>query len=154
MRENIVIIRQPEGSNPHPLIGVGSTWVYFMDSPKSAKLMKQGKIPYLMVPVGTGFHGGNPITDVWTKRFQKPGTEHILGLLQGHSDEKSIYIDMMSVRTAWRRNRINSLMIDALRSCYPKAKLEYSSPTQAGEKFIKGYSKPEPTRLRGFSSVS
>jgi hypothetical protein len=110
-----------------------------MDSPESAEAMNMGDIPYLMVPKGTFYSGGSPITDVWTRRFAKPGTEHILGLLQGHSDKSRIYIDMMSVRTKWRRNRINSLMIDALRSCYPKAKLTYSNPTQMGDKFIKGY---------------
>lgn len=84
-------------------------------------------------------NGGSPITDVWKKRFQKPGTEHIIGLIQGHSDDNTIFVDMMSVRTNWRRNRINSLMIDALKKRFPQAKLSFSSPTDQGQKFIKSY---------------
>lgn len=135
-KENIVVIRQP---TDNAFIAKGWTLVYFMDSPASAQAMRKGELPYLLVPSGTGMHGGNPITDVWKRQFQKPGTQHILGLLQGHSDEGHIYIDMMSVRSKWQRNRINSLMIDALRKQYPEAKLSFSDATDKGRKFISSY---------------
>lgn len=143
-QENIVFIRQPEDSF---LAAAGFTLIYFMDTPESAEAMKRGKLPYLMIPRARQLGGSgarNPITDVWKKNFQKPGTEHILGLLQAHSDEGKIFIDMMSVRPTWQRNKINSLMIDTIKCSYPKAKLTFSQPTDAGKKFINQYSPDDP----------
>lgn len=134
VKGNIVIIRQ---SVPNSFVQEGFTLVYFMDSDESAQEMVKGKLPYLMVPTGTFMSGGSPIHDVWKKRFQKPGHEHILGLLQAHSDEKNIFINMASVRPGYRRNSIASKMLDLLKKQYPNAKLKHSSPTDDGTSFIK-----------------
>ena len=133
---NIVVIRQgTEGG----FLAVGWTMVFFMDSDESAQAMKKGEIPYLMVPRGTFMHGGSPITDIWLKKFQKPGTEHILGVIEGHSDEKSIFIDMITVRPGWKRNHIAKLMMDRLKKTFPEAKWTTSKQTDAGQKLSKSY---------------
>ncbi|HQI45912.1 MAG TPA: hypothetical protein PLC59_07640, partial [Bacteroidales bacterium] len=134
VNKNIVVIRQGAGGG---LMPEGWTLVYFMDSEESAQAMKRGEIPYLMVPRGTGYSGGNPITDIWQKRFQKRGTEHILGVLEGHSDNKTVYIDMITVRPGWKRNRIATLMIDSLKRRFPESQILTSSQTEDGQKLFK-----------------
>lgn len=143
VKGNIVIMRQPHQSFFAP---AGFTLVYFMANEEAAKAMGEGKIPYLMVPVGTRMGGGNPINDVWKRRFAKPGTgqEHILGLIQAISNEKLIYIDMMSVRAPYRRNSITQKMIDTIRASYPNAEVRFSDPTDDGRKFIKKFTGKDP----------
>ena len=133
---NVVVIRQGTGGG---FIPEGWTLVYFMDSEEAAEAMKKGEIPYLMVPTGTFHSGGSPITDIWKRRFQKPGHEHILGVLQGHSDTESIFVDMLTVRPGYQRNHIAKLMVDRLRKTFLDAKITTSSRTDKGEKFAKGY---------------
>jgi hypothetical protein len=130
---NIVVFRMDKGGFFAP----GYTLVYFMDSDESATAMKEGKLPYLMVPRGAFHSGGNPITDVWKKKYQKPGTEHILGLIEGNSSEEGIYVDMISVRPGWKRNSIASKMLQAIKKLYPQAKVGTSGKTDDGEKFFK-----------------
>ena len=146
---NIVVIRQGKGVGFLP---EGWTLVYFMDSDESAQAMKQGQIPYLMVPRGTFMSGGSPITDIWKKKFQNPGTEHIIGVIQGHSDDKSIFIDMITVRPGWRRNHIAKLMMDRLKKTFPEAKLTTSSRTNDGEKLFKSYNGEDRRTDEGFGA--
>ncbi len=142
VKDNVVVFRE---SRPNQLVREGFTLVYFMDSDESAEGIKHGKIPYLMVPRGTFFSGGSPITDIWAKRFQRPGTEHILGVLEGATNEEIIYIEMITVRPGWKRNHIAKTMIETLKKQFPKAKVVTSSRTDSGEKLAKGMGiKDEP----------
>lgn len=135
---NIVLFRVPDKNS---FFGEGFTLVYFMDSEESAEGIKNGSIPYLMVPQGTFMSGGSPITDVWKKRFQQPGTEHILGLIQGRSNDEDVFVDMVSVRPGYQRNGIASAMVNLLKHRFPKAKLSTSGRTEKGQKF---FSKTNP----------
>ena len=141
IKNNIVFFRVPEDTRH--IYETGTTWVYFLDSEESAEKMKAGHIPMLMVPQGTFSSGGNPITDVWKKRFAREGTEHILGILEGNTTEDEIYINMMTVRPKYKRNTINTKMIQFLQKIYPNAKLFFSDATPEGEKFINKYTKME-----------
>ena len=154
---NIVLFRE---SRPNSLFRLGTMWLYFMDSEESAKEMKEGKIPMLVIPQGAGFRLINrvdPITSVWTKEFYQKGTDEprermengkpvlvdgtnkVLGILEGHSDENIIYINMMSVRPGFKRNSVNSKMITYVKNHFPQAKLEFSKPTDDGKKFINSF---------------
>lgn len=135
--DNIVFMRQPTAS----FFAEGYTLVYFLDSSANAQKLIKGEIPLLIFPKGSFFSGGSPITDVWKKKYQQSGHEHILGLLEGSTMPDSIYVDYMSVRPHYRRNRINSLMIEVLKTSYPDAKVSFSSATPDGQKFIKSYTK-------------
>ena len=139
IKNNIVIFRIPENT-PH-IYEAGTTWVYFMDSEEAAEKMKAGEISMLIVPQGTFSSGGSPITDVWSEKFAKEGTEHILGILEGNTNEEEIYINMMTVRPKYKRNTINTKMIKFLQSEFPNAKVSFSSPTPQGKKFIDKYTK-------------
>lgn len=134
VKENIVVLREHREGG---FIPFGYTLVYFMDTPEAAEQLKQGMIPYLIVPKGSFYSGGNPITDVWKKKFQQKGQEHILGLIEANTTEQEIYVDMMSVRKDYRRNTINAKMIQALKEMFPSAQVKFSSPTDDGRKFIK-----------------
>ena len=146
---NIVVLRQ---GKPGGFVAQGWTMVYFMDSDESAQAMKRGEIPYLVVPRGTFMGGGSPITDIWLKKFQKPGTEHILGVIEGHSDDKNIFIDMITVRPGWKRNHIAKLMMDRLKKTFPEADLTTSTQTDAGQKLFKGYGGKQAPTNEGFGA--
>jgi len=133
VRGNIVFIRSESGGFVNP----GFTILYFMDSDESAKMMAEGKIPYLMVPQGSFYSGGNPITDIWKKKYQKPGTEHILGVLEGNSNSENIFINMLTVRPGYQRNKIGTMLLKTVKNHFPDAKISTSSATPAGEKFKK-----------------
>lgn len=135
VQNNIVVFRIPESSEGG-FFEPGTTWVYFMDSEESANKMKSGEIPMLTVPQGTFLSGGSPITDVWKKKFAKKGTEHILGIIEGNTKDDLIYINMMTVRPKYKRNTINSKMIQFLKKGFPNAELKFSDPTDEGKKFI------------------
>ncbi len=152
VKGNMVMFRVPTDG----IFAEGYTLVYFMDSDESAKAIAEGKIPYLMIPRGSFHSGGNPITDVWKKKYQQPGTEHILGLLEGNSKDELIFLDMLSVRPGWRRNSIAKKMLELVKERFPKAKITTSSRTEDGSKFLKsqsinecgvGAGKPEEDRL-------
>jgi len=136
VKNNIVSFQQATKSIFHE---AGAIWVYFLDSEESAKKMIAQQIPFLTVP--TIADGDDPITEVWKKRYAKKGTEHILGLLEGNANEKDIYINMMTVRPKYKRNTINTKMIQFLQSEFPNAKISFSSPTPEGKKFINKYTK-------------
>ena len=141
IENNIVFFRE---TRPRSLYPEGTTWVYFLDSEESAKKMEAGEISMLFIPQGTFYSGGSPITDVWKKQFAKEGTEHILGILEGHTNEEEIYINMMTVRPKYKRNTINTKMIKFLQNRFPNAKLSFSSPTPEGKKFISKYQNNKP----------
>ena len=132
IQENVVILRNDKAT----FFPAGFTLVYFMDNDESVELMKKGSLPYLMVPRGTFYSGGSPITDIWKKKFQTPGTEHILGVLEGISNSEEIFVDMVTVRPGWQRNNIATSMVSALKKLFPKAKVTTSGQTDKGKKFF------------------
>ena len=134
VRENMVLIRE---TRPNGFMAQGFTLVYFMDSAASAQAMGKGELPYLMVPRGEFHSGGNPITAIWKKKYAVPGTEHILGVVEGVTNEDEIFVDMVTVRNGYRRASIASKLMGMLKSHFPKAKLVTSSKTTDGERFFK-----------------
>lgn len=137
LKNNIVFFRIPK--EQAGFFAEGTFWIYFMDSEESAKEMKEGKVKMLQVPM----YG---ITDVWKKKHSEKGTESILGLLQGTATEKLIYIDKMTVRPKYKKNTINTKMIDFIKSKFPTAKVKFSTATEEGKEFINKYTnKPNIT---------
>lgn len=137
LTNNIVIFRIPE--DQQHFYKPGTTWVYFLDSEEAAQKMREGQIDMLVVPQGTSYSGGDPINDVWKKKFAKQGTEHILGFIQGFTNEDLINIQMMTVRPKYKRNTINTKMVQFLQKEFPNAKLSFEAPTPQGQKFIGKY---------------
>jgi hypothetical protein len=168
LKDNIVVVRTPK---KYLMFPAGFTMVYFMDSKESADEMRAGKIPYLRVPIPHSlsvFAGGrgSPINDVWGAKMRDTtgqdepririekgkekkvkGTDKILGLLEGLSDENEIHVSIMSVRKPYRKNTITAKMIEALKKEFPSAKIMFDEPSDDGQAFIdKRYPEAEITK--------
>lgn len=144
VRGNLVMIREP---NDNRMFRQGWTMIYFMDSEEAAKSIVHGDLPYLMFPRGT-WPAGSPILDIWKKRFQQPGTEHILGALEANIMPHRIFIDMLSVRPDYQRNTIAQKMIQLAMTEFPDAEVFHSSPTAKGRSFLKKHKLLEPRYQR------
>lgn len=131
---NMVMFRQPTDG----MLPAGFTLVYFMDSDESAQKMQNGELNYLILPSGTIGYGTPPFQKVFTKPDDKRReVHHILGFVQAMVTEEEIWIEFMKVRKEYRRNSINSKMIDLIKREYPNAKVTYYQPTPDGKKFMK-----------------
>ena len=148
VKDRIVFIRQPDDNF---LMAKGFSLLYFMDSPESAKQMWEGKIPYMMMPkggIGWQFtQRTDPIVQMWLKRKQQPGQEHILGMVEANSQENQIFVDVASVRKEWRRNGIAGFLVDTMKEQFPNAKLAFSDATDDGKKFIHSLGEKAPDEM-------
>jgi hypothetical protein len=121
----------------------GKFYLYFVDSPEWIEKLQKGEYDFLFFPIRTSFNMFNvaPITDVWKKKFQKNtrGAEHVLGIVEGFADEekKKVYIEMMSVRPAFKRNKINTMMLDALKGPFHDYEWYFEDVTDDGYMFAK-----------------
>lgn len=136
---NIVIFYSKEGNIAWP---AGKWMTYFMDTEESAQAMKRGEIAYLVFVPGTltaRFNGYAMITDVWKKNRQGKGTEHIVGIADGHYDieQNSIFLDNISVRPGWKRNTIASKLIEVTKDNFETKVHTHSKTTDDGYKFLK-----------------
>ena len=143
VKDNIVIIRQPTNSFVLPK---GATWVYFMDSTSSANKMKNGEMDYIMLFSGRMMGNMGQETE-FEKVFKKKaeGREHILGFMQGYSDENMIRIDFMKVRKSHRRQSINKKMLEVIMHHFPNAEVRFDDLTDDGKKFAEKITPDSPT---------
>lgn len=143
VEDNIVVVRQPSDSM---LLPKGATWVYFMDSSSSANKMKNGEMDYIML-----FSGGSMSNFGQEPEFEKvfkkkaEGREHILGFMQGYSDENLIRIDFMRVRKTHRRQSINKKMLAVIKDHYPNAEVRFDDLTDDGKAFTQKEAPDSPT---------
>jgi hypothetical protein len=135
VRGNIVVFRSPKET----FFPAGFTLVYFMDSEESAKAMAAGKLPYKVVQDRPrNAWNMSPITDVWKKKYDE-GQQHILGVAQGITNEKEVYVDKLTVRPGYKRASISRKLIDVFKEHYPNAVVNFSGPTKQGAAFVKSY---------------
>lgn len=135
VRGNIVVFHTEKAS----IMPAGFTLAYFMDSDESARAMKAGELAYKYVHDRLRFSWDSaPIRDVWKKENDK-GQEHILGVVQGIVDDSEIYVDKMTVRPGYKRQTINTKLIQALQATFPNRPVHFSGPTEDGSKFIKSF---------------
>jgi len=115
-------------------------WLYFTDGEDTTKKLSNGEYDMLLFPHRSRYDfNSSPINDVWKKSYTKSfkRTEHILGIIEGFADDKEIYVDMVSVRKPYCRNKINKLILDALVAYLPNSKLVFENPTDDGYLFMK-----------------
>lgn len=124
----------------------GKFWLWLADTDEWVSKLKSGDYDVLFFPPRPRFNwNASPIDDIWKKSHQKNtrGAQHIIGVIEGFADEdnKKIIIEMMSVKPGFKRNRINSLMIDVLKdnSAFKDYKLVFEDPTEDGYLFMKQY---------------
>ena len=68
-------------------------------------------------------------------------SKHLVGAVQfvASDDDNDLMITHMAVKDPYRRNRINSFMIDQVVKKYPHRKLSFHDPTPLGRKFMESY---------------
>lgn len=129
----------------------GKFYLYFLDTDEHAKQLQNqtGEIDFLFFPFKRRFDmTSNPIGDIWKRRGKNhKGAEHILGIIEGqvYEEEKLMVIQMMSVRPAYKFNKINSFMVGAIKEWVEKYwngfTIAFENPTDEGLNFALKYDK-------------
>jgi len=120
----------------------GKTFLYFTKTENWGQKVVDGEYDMLMFPYAGRFNwGAAPINDVWKKSHNKNirGADEIIGLIEAYVANKEILIQMMSVRPGYKKNSINTNMINRLKKSFPNHTVVFEDPTPAGWKFIQKY---------------
>lgn len=120
----------------------GKTYLYFTKSEDWGQKVVNGEYDMLMFPYAARFNwGASPIKDVWKKSHNKSvrGADEIIGLVEAYVANKEILIQMMSVRPGYKKNSINTNMINRLKKSFPDHVVVFEDPTKAGWEFIQKY---------------
>ena len=99
----------------------------------TTKKMLNKEINPIIIPQGAPL-GQTPF---FAKLWKDKRAKLFLGIVQGEIHDDAIFIDFMTVRSAARRNQINTKMIQVLKKEFPNRKLETSKRTSDGNKFWK-----------------
>ena len=113
-------------------------YIWFYDSKEGVeKLFKKNEYDPMLFPPGFWGQRTPPLMQVWTKGYAKrvKGAEHVIGVIQAHLKDGDLYIDMMTVRPTYRRNKINSLMVRSLKDEYKPKKVIFVNTTKMGKIF-------------------
>jgi len=113
-------------------------YIWFYDSKEGIqKLFKKNEYDPMLFPPGYWGQRTPPLMQVWTKGYAKKvkGAEHVIGVIQGHLEDGNLYIDMMTVRPTYRRNKINSLMVRNLKEEFKPKKVIFVNTTKMGKSF-------------------
>lgn len=103
-----------------------------VDEETTQKLLNN-EISPIIIPRGAPM-GQTPF---FAKLWRDKRSKSFLGIIQGEIHDDAIFIEFMTVRSAARRNQINTKMIEALEKQFPNRKLESSDRTPDGNKFWK-----------------
>lgn len=145
LSDNIALIYLEKGTF---FSAPGKFWLYFVSDTKWLDDFKEGKSDLLLFPVRSRFNMFNsaPISDIWKRSHTKDvrNADLIIGAVEGQHENGKVYIEMMSVRPAYKRNSINKKMLDSLikdksSQLYGKD-LVWEDPTEDGLNFIHSYS--------------
>jgi hypothetical protein len=120
----------------------GKTFLYFTKTENWGQKVVDGEYDMLMFPYAGRFNwGAAPINDVWKKSHNKNirGADEIIGLIEAYVANGEILIQMMSVRPGYKKNSINTNMINRLKKSFPNHVVVFEDPTKAGWAFIQKY---------------
>lgn len=119
--------------------------LYFLkDSKNRSEVIthvQQGTMP--VFPIHRPGYGGPGTLDLfWSHPPFKPVTKYLAAAMQYVVLDDEIVITHMSVRPMYRRQHLNSLLVDFVVERNPNRKVVFDDPTDQGKKFMQG---------RGFS---
>lgn len=143
VQENI-IIAGPFGKGIAQIFGFHSNThvLYFLIDPANRpeladKIRKGDKMP--IFPNYRPYHAPGTIDQFWAS--DRKFTNKLAGACQyvPYEDEKILLITHMSVKAAWRRQGLNTLMINAISQEYPDYEIVFDDPTSDGKKFHKSF---------------
>jgi len=135
--KNIIMYHEKQGNW---FIAKDTIMLWFVDNEDYIDKLNNGEYDIVTFPIRTSSNAFtvSPITDVW-KLSKSRGKKEVLGMINAYLYKDELVIEMMSVRGAWQGNRINSLMIDSLKSSFPGKTLAFEDPTKDGWAFIEKY---------------
>jgi hypothetical protein len=134
---NMTVYHEEKGNF---IIAKNKVYLWFTSTEDWVDKVNAGEYDLVMFPIKTLYNAFSvsPITDVWRKSKAR-GKKEVLGMIEAYLDDKELIIQMMSVRNPYRKNRINSFMIDELKQKFPSHELVFEDPTDDGWKFIANY---------------
>lgn len=134
---NVTIYHEEKGNF---FIAKNKVYLWFTSTENWVDKVNAGEYDLVMFPIKTLSNAFtlSPITDVWRKSKARGKTE-VLGMIEAYLDDKELIIQMMSVRNPYRKNRINSFMLDSLKEKFPTHELVFEDPTNDGWNFIASY---------------
>jgi hypothetical protein len=118
---------------------------------RALNIVRTGEIPiYRLTRAMTASKG--TLDMFWANPDTKGMTKLLAAAMQYVRADDKIIITHMSVLPKWRRNRINSLMVDTIAAKYPGRPIVFDAPTDLGKKFMSsrglgGASQPFAVRL-------
>jgi GNAT superfamily N-acetyltransferase len=71
--------------------------------------------------------------------WQENMAQLLAGAIQFAVLPNQLILTHMAVRTNWRKQGINSRLVDYLKQRYPRRQIVYDSPTKMGQGFIDSY---------------
>lgn len=112
--------------------------LYFLqdtaDQPALIKMAESGDIA--IYPRHRPMFGRGTIERFWQNPETKALTKLLAGAVQYVIFDDEIMVTHMSVRPKWRRNGLNTLMIEAIEAANPGKPVVYEEPTDMGKKFM------------------
>jgi len=81
--------------------------------------------------------GPGTIEMFWKSRGNGKFLKLIAGAVQFYTEDGKLVITHMSVRPKWRRNRVNTLMIDTAAEYHPGLEVVFDDPTEMGKSFMR-----------------
>lgn len=137
IKENILLVPLPAF-----FFGKGAYIMWFFRSPTGRQRYLEilddpeakETVPIFPVRLPVGFGPGS------LERFWKVKTSKLLvGAIQFSVTDDQIVITHMSVKPKYRRNRVNSFMIDEIKKTFPDKGLFFHELTKQGRAFMKKY---------------
>ena len=122
------------------LLGYGATGriVYMLEDsdsvPMARELLAESFPIFPRVRMGWG---PGTIDMFWKSRGNGKFLKLIVGAVQLYTKDGKLVITHMSVRPKWRRNRVNTLMIDAVADRHPELEIVFDDPTDMGKSFMR-----------------
>lgn len=101
------------------------------------ELVQGGMMPIFSQRRAIG--GPGTLEMFWKNPETRPATKMLAGALQFIPEDDALYITHMSVQPAWRRNRLNWLMVEGVRLRDPERPIVFDDPTEMGKKFMRSY---------------
>jgi len=130
-----------------PLFDLPNTFmIYVAKNPASVRALIDvitGKDTKHTIPLfgyRRDFMGPGTIDQLWRTAFAK---RHVIGAAKFTVEENRVIVTHMAVKKAFRRNRINTFMLEKLQEEYPGKAIQFHELTEEGRGFMEAWGRGE-----------
>lgn len=139
--ENMVAMRIPDQLSWY---GPNSKIMWLLDDPAEVKKIVAGERGLSFFdPPRMSMSARSPIESIFLKGKD---SKNVVAAVVYQIKPDSLVIHMMAVKKGFRRNKVNSFMIDVIKKEHPGLEVVFDSPTPDGKKFITGYETKNPLK--------